>query len=65
MLTVTFILNRVPSNFVTTQKDLEEKFHVEFYRARPDITLADLARISQLLWESVEYYVMRFCKLWT
>ena len=38
---------------------------MEFYRARPDISLADLARLSQLPGETVEQYVMRFYKLKT
>ena len=55
----------LPSHSITTWKDLEEKFHVKFYRARPDISLADLAKISQLPGEFVEQYIMRFRKLRT
>ncbi|XP_050233341.1 uncharacterized protein LOC126681829 [Mercurialis annua] len=35
-------------NSIGAWKDMEMKFHEEFYRAPPDVTLADLARISQL-----------------
>ena len=38
---------------------------MEFYRARPKISLTDLARISQFPGQSVEQYIMRFYKLRT
>ncbi|XP_050211887.1 uncharacterized protein LOC126662044 [Mercurialis annua] len=46
--------SRLSPNSVDTWKDLEILFHEEFYRAPPDVTLADLARISQLPSESAE-----------
>ncbi|XP_050233432.1 uncharacterized protein LOC126681919 [Mercurialis annua] len=52
-------------NSVDTWKDPEIKFHEKFYRAPPDVTLADLARISQLPSESVEKYIDRFRNLRT
>ncbi|EEF48668.1 conserved hypothetical protein [Ricinus communis] len=42
---------------------MEEKFHEEFYRAPPDVTLAELPRIIQMLNETVEKYIGRFRKL--
>ncbi|XP_050218815.1 uncharacterized protein LOC126669396 [Mercurialis annua] len=52
-------------NSIGAWKDLEIKFHEEFYRAPPDVTLADLARISQLPSESVEKYIDHFRNLRT
>ncbi|XP_050222547.1 uncharacterized protein LOC126672637 [Mercurialis annua] len=52
-------------NSIGSWKDLETKFHEEFYIAAPDVTLDDLARISQLPSETVEKYISRFRNLRT
>ncbi|XP_050211602.1 uncharacterized protein LOC126661779 [Mercurialis annua] len=57
--------SRLSPNSVDTWKELEILFHEEFYRAPPDVTLADLARISQLPSESAEKYIGRFRNLRT
>lgn len=43
--------------------ELEHKFHKQFYRAEPEVTVADLARLTQLQGESVDKYIARFRKL--
>ncbi|XP_050222299.1 uncharacterized protein LOC126672393 [Mercurialis annua] len=57
--------SRLSPNSVDTWKDLEILFHEELYRAPPDVTLADLARISQLPNKSTEKYIGRFRNLRT
>ncbi|XP_050207598.1 uncharacterized protein LOC126657023 [Mercurialis annua] len=57
--------SRLTSNSVETWKDLEILFHEGFYRAPPDVTLVDFARISQLPSESAEKYIGRFRNLRT
>ncbi|XP_050218558.1 uncharacterized protein LOC126669195 [Mercurialis annua] len=54
---------RLTPNSVETWKDLEILFHEGFYKAPPDVTLDDVARISQLPSESVEKYIGRFRNL--
>lgn len=38
----------LPPNSINSWYDLESKFHEQFYRTEPDITVADLARVTQL-----------------
>ena len=48
---------------------MEVMFHQQFYRAEPEVTIADLSKMHQLLLELVEAYLTRFktthfkCKL--
>ncbi|XP_050217498.1 uncharacterized protein LOC126668336 [Mercurialis annua] len=55
--------SRLTPKSIETWKDLEILFHEEFYRAPLDVTLADLARISQLPSKSAEKYIDRFINL--
>jgi len=55
----------LPPNSINSWYDPESKFHEQFYRTEPDITVADLARVTQLQGESVEKYIARFRKLRT
>jgi len=53
----------LPPNSINNFYELEHKFHEQFYRAEPEVTVADLARLTQLQGESVEKYIARFRKL--
>lgn len=52
-----------PPNSINNWYQLEHKFHEQFYRTEPEVTVADLARLTQLQGSSVEKYIARFRKL--
>ena len=50
----------LPPNSVQGWVQMEDLFHKQFYRTEPEVTLADLSRLSQMPGESAEDYVGRF-----
>ncbi|GKV12837.1 hypothetical protein SLEP1_g23931 [Rubroshorea leprosula] len=49
-------------NSVFTWRQIEDLFHIQFYHSEPEISMADLSRLTQRLRESSENYLMRFRK---
>ncbi|GKU99855.1 hypothetical protein SLEP1_g12638 [Rubroshorea leprosula] len=41
---------------------MEDLFHIQFYRSKPEISMADLSRLTQRPRESFENYLMQFRK---
>lgn len=39
---------------------MERKFHEQFYRIEPEITIGNLAKVVQEIRESIKKYVARF-----
>ncbi|GKV36311.1 hypothetical protein SLEP1_g44457 [Rubroshorea leprosula] len=52
----------LPQNSVFTWRQMEDLFHIQFYRSEPEISMADLSRLTQRPGESSESYLMRFRK---
>ncbi|GKV53168.1 hypothetical protein SLEP1_g59706 [Rubroshorea leprosula] len=52
----------LPQNSVFTWRQMEDLFHIQFYRSKPEISMADLSRLTQRPGESSENYLMRFRK---
>ncbi|GKV03063.1 hypothetical protein SLEP1_g15430 [Rubroshorea leprosula] len=49
----------LPQNFVFTWRQMEDLFHIQFYRSEPEVSMADLSRLTQQPRESSENYLMR------
>lgn len=47
-------------NSIMSWNDTESKFHKQFYRIEPKVTIGDLAKVVQELRESVERYMAMF-----
>ena len=52
-------INLTPGSVYSWQA-MEELLHSWFYKAEPDITIADLVRVSQRLGQSVHDFISRF-----
>ncbi|GKV12203.1 hypothetical protein SLEP1_g23382 [Rubroshorea leprosula] len=52
----------LPQNSVFTWRQMEDLFHIQFYRLEPEISMDDLSRLTQRPGESSENYLMRFRK---
>ena len=55
----TWFINLAP-NALQTREDMERAFHEQFYRAEPEVTIADLAKMSQGTHESAQDFLGRF-----
>ncbi|CAL9017891.1 unnamed protein product, partial [Prunus brigantina] len=51
---------KLPQNSVPNWQVREQVFHEQFYRPEPEVSMADLAKISQKSSESVQEYLGRF-----
>ncbi|GKV10309.1 hypothetical protein SLEP1_g21695 [Rubroshorea leprosula] len=49
----------LPQNSVFAWRQMEDLFHIQFYRSEPEISMADLSRLTQRPGESSENYLMR------
>ncbi|CAL2229268.1 unnamed protein product [Prunus armeniaca] len=51
---------KLPQHSVPNWQVMEQVFHEQFYRPEPEVSMADLAKISQKPSESVQEYLGRF-----
>ncbi|GKV11259.1 hypothetical protein SLEP1_g22525 [Rubroshorea leprosula] len=52
----------LPQISMFTWRQMEDLFHIQFYRSEPEISMADLSRLTQRPGESSKNYLMRFRK---
>ncbi|XP_043725816.1 uncharacterized protein LOC122672401 [Telopea speciosissima] len=50
----------LPANSVQSWQKMEELFHTQFYRTEPEVTIADLAKMTQESGETIEGFITRF-----
>ncbi|XP_043700185.1 uncharacterized protein LOC122650885 [Telopea speciosissima] len=58
-LTFTWYFN-LPANSNQSWQEMEELFHTQFYRTEPEITIGDLAKLTQESGEAVDGFITRF-----
>ncbi|GKV20245.1 hypothetical protein SLEP1_g30401 [Rubroshorea leprosula] len=52
----------LPQNSVYTWRQMEDLFHIQFYRSEPEVSMADLSRLVQRPRETSEAFLARFRK---
>ncbi|GLU07026.1 hypothetical protein SLE2022_240060 [Rubroshorea leprosula] len=52
----------LPQNSVYTWRQMEDLFHIQFYRSEPEVSMADLSRLVQRPGETSEAFLARFRK---
>ena len=55
----TWFIN-LPVNSIHTWQEMERKFHEQFYRIEPEVSMADLSRLYQREGETAENFLARF-----
>ncbi|KAF3431907.1 hypothetical protein FNV43_RR26643 [Rhamnella rubrinervis] len=55
----TWFIN-LPANSIHTWQEMEKKFHEQFYRIEPEVSMADLSRLYQRESETAESFLARF-----
>ena len=53
----------LPANSIHNWQEIEETFHGQFYKTKPEVSIADLSRLHQLSNEPIEDYIRCFRKL--
>ncbi|XP_073059610.1 uncharacterized protein [Primulina eburnea] len=52
----------LPRNSILSWRDMEKKFHTQFYRTEHEVCIADLSRMSQKKEETIDMFIDRFKK---
>ena len=58
-VTFAWYINLTPGSIQTWQQ-MEEAFHAQFFQSEPEVSMADLARLSQRPEEKATQFIARF-----